>query len=121
MVTIDVTVTNTGEQAGTYTVKLIINSIITKTQDVTLKAGESKSITFTISENVAGTYHVGIDRLAGSFVVQEATAPPSTITPVPTPPALKPTNWGLIAAGIILGVVLIVLAGWLIITRSEKG
>jgi hypothetical protein len=121
MVTIDVTVVNTGEQAGTYTVKLIINSIITKTQDVTLKAGESKSITFTISENVAGTYHVGIDRLAGSFVVQEATAPPSTITPVPTPPALKPTNWGLIAAGIILGVVLIVLAGWLIITRSEKG
>jgi hypothetical protein len=41
------------------------------------------------------------------------------ITPVPTQPAPKPTNWGLIAGGIILGVMLVVLASWLIIARRE--
>jgi hypothetical protein len=119
MVTIDVTVTNTGEQAGTYTVKLMIDNVITKTQDVTLRMGGSRTITFIVSEDVAGTYNVVIDQLTGSFVVKEAPTQPPVIT-IPPPPEPKPANWGLIAVGIILGVVLVVVAGWLIITRREK-
>jgi hypothetical protein len=37
----------------------------------------------------------------------------------PSPPSPPVTNWYLIGAGLVLGVILVVLTGWLIIKRKE--
>jgi hypothetical protein len=118
-VTVDVIVTNTGEQAGTYTVKLLINGVVSKTEEVTLRAGDSETVVFTVLENVAGVYSVVIDRLSGNFIVLEVPIQPPVITP-PVKPVPPTTNWALIAGGIVFGVMLTVLVGWFLITREQK-
>jgi PGF-pre-PGF domain-containing protein len=68
-VSISVTVTNTGDLAGTYTVTLKINGIVENTENVTLAGGATMVVTFTISEDIEGTYNVEVGVQTGAFTV----------------------------------------------------
>jgi len=65
VVTISCTVTNTGGEAGTYTVKLGGDFIAEQT--VTLQPGESKTVAFKVTPTTAKTYQVSVDGQSGSF------------------------------------------------------
>ncbi|MBA7601484.1 hypothetical protein ES703_08559 [subsurface metagenome] len=92
-VTISLNVANDGEQAGTYIVELKINGQTIDSQVVTLGAGQSEQVSFTLSGMEAGQYEVAVSGLSGEFTV------------------LRTINWWLI--GIIIAV-LIILSGWLV-------
>jgi len=64
-VIISCTVTNTGEEIGTYAVKL--GGDFMAEQSVTLAPGESKTISFQVTPSVARTHSVSVDGLTGSF------------------------------------------------------
>ncbi|MDH5443510.1 MAG: PGF-pre-PGF domain-containing protein, partial [Hadesarchaea archaeon] len=75
-VTISVVVNNVGGRTGSTTVTLEINGVAVDTRSATLDAGESTTVTFTVSEDAAGTYTVNVAGLTGSFVVTALPAPP---------------------------------------------
>ncbi|MBN1160857.1 MAG: hypothetical protein JXA17_02770 [Dehalococcoidales bacterium] len=102
--TVSVTVTNTGDLSGTYSVALKIDDVVMETQQVTLNGHDSRTVDFSLSLNTAGTYNIGIGLLSGVLTVMEPTptaaptqtqepaqtqtpAPPSTPEVVPSPPA----------------------------------
>jgi len=68
-VTISCLVTNTGSEAGSYTVKM--GGDFVSEQSVYLEPGESKSVSFEVTPAVAKTYSVSVDGLHGSFVATE--------------------------------------------------
>ena len=117
-VTISVDVANTGEEAGNYTVTLKIDGVVEASKEVSVAAGASQEVVFTVSKDVAKTYSVDIDGLSGTFVVEEeAPAPPAPpappATPSPTTPAQAinwPVLWGVIGGMTAVGVTTFVLA-----------
>lgn len=64
---LSVTVTNTGEQAGTYTVVLKIDGIIAETQNVTLAGGASQVVIFNPLLSSVGKHVATIDQLTGEL------------------------------------------------------
>jgi hypothetical protein len=96
MVTISVSVANTGDLAGSYEVIFRIDDVVIATKDVTLDGGASQKVTFTTTKNVAGTYAISVNGLTGSFVVKKAVAVP--------PSPSKEIDWAL-TGGIIGGLV----------------
>ena len=92
-VTLSTRITNTGDLTGSYKVTLGIDGAAVTTRNVTLAGGASQMLTFTTSEDTAGTYTVTVNSKSGTFTVK---APPS------------PFNWWLIA----LTIVVVILAGW---------
>ncbi len=68
-VTITVTVTNEGNVSGTYTVVLKISGVVEASNDITLDAGESGDVSFTVVRTINGYYSVTIGGLSDSFVV----------------------------------------------------
>jgi hypothetical protein len=83
-VTIRVLLVNTGETAGSYPVTLKINGATEETKRVDLSGGTERKITFTTTQDTAGTYLVDVNGLSGSFTVTEAAVSP------PAPPSLEP-------------------------------
>ena len=67
-ITIAVEVTNTGGP-GSYRVTLQINGTEEDAEKVTLDSGETETISFTYSENAAGTYEVEVGGVTASFEV----------------------------------------------------
>jgi len=108
-VTISATIANTGDLAGSYEVTLKVNNVTVDTETVTLDGGASKTVTFTTSKDVAGTYTVSIDGLSGTFTVEEAVVPPPPPTEI---------NWWLIG-GIIAGVVIAAVVIFLVVRRRR--
>ena len=109
-VTISVSVANTGDLAGSHKVILKIDDVEVATEDITLSAGASETVTFTISKDTDGTYTVDVDGLAGTFVVKPA--------PLPLP---EPTNW-LLIGGIIGACIIVILMGvvvFLLVSRRR--
>lgn len=106
-VTILATVSNDGGGEGNYTVRLKINGSEVDSQELSLAAGASQTVSFTVSEESSGSYSVELDGLQGSFTVTEAPPPPPS-----------PTNWPLIG-GIIGGVVIIGLIALLVVRRKR--
>lgn len=107
-VTISFDVTNTGEMAGTYTATLRINGQVDGTQDVTLEAGETKSVSFSVSKTEPATYQVEIGdiqagELEGSFAVLEEAA----------------VSWSLVG-GILGGVIALALVLFLLFARTRR-
>lgn len=100
-VSISLIVANTGGQLGSYKVTLKINGVVEATKEVTVHAGFSKELIFTILKDVAGTYSVDVDGLAGSFRVKEKPVPTPPVVPVVPPPPR--VNWAIL--GPIIGVV----------------
>lgn len=109
-VNITVQVTNTGGQSGDYPVMFKINGVAEAVSEVVLDAGASEEVSFTTSEDTAGTYLVEVNGLTGSFKVKPEPVVP--VTPVEPTPA-KPINWwligGIIAAVGIVGFVIFLL------------
>ncbi|MBA7502656.1 hypothetical protein ES706_01249 [subsurface metagenome] len=99
-VEISVKVMNVGGTAGTCSVTLKINGTVVDTEDITLAVGATGTVTFEVTEEVAGTYAVGVDGSTGTFVV---TAPPSMVVPLA-----------------VTGIVVVLLAGILIWLRKRR-
>jgi len=85
-VTITVSVANTGGREGRHTVVLKINGVKEAEKRVTVAAGTSQSVDFSVTREDAGTYSVVVDGLSGVFTV---VAP--VLTPTLAPPAPAPT------------------------------
>jgi len=79
-VNISVLVANTGGEAGSYQVTLVINDLVEATKKVTVRAGLSKEVTFSVTKEEADTYEVTVDGLSGSFTV---VAPVVVVPPEP--------------------------------------
>ena len=73
-VTIAVAVTNSGGSQGSYTVVLKIKGATEAEEEVTLDAGTTEVVTFTVSKDGIDSYSVAIDGKNGSFEVTEAEA-----------------------------------------------
>ncbi|PVX24662.1 MAG: hypothetical protein CW691_06930 [Candidatus Bathyarchaeum sp.] len=69
-VKISVTVTNIGEESGSYTVSLKIDGATRDSRDVTVSGQASEVVEFEVSETNSGTYTVEIDNQSGSFTVE---------------------------------------------------
>jgi hypothetical protein len=142
-VTVVVTVTNTGGTGGDYSLILEVNGEYEESTDVAIAAGETVSVSFTLSKEQPGTYTLSVNGITASFEVTEPTpapapeptpapttpAPttPAPTTPAPTPPAPtnpaptpegKGFNWPLVG-GIIGGVVIIGLFVFLFSRRRD--
>ncbi|MBA7619254.1 hypothetical protein ES703_26591 [subsurface metagenome] len=90
-------VANTGGESGSYTVVLKIDGVKEAEETVTIAAGESQEVSFSVTREDPGDYTVDVDGLSDSFTVVLLVEPPGI-------------NWALIG-GIIGG--LIVVAGLL--------
>jgi hypothetical protein len=77
-VAITVSVANTGGTAGSYSVVLKINGATVEEKSVTLAAGSSQDVSFSVTKEEAGSYSVDVNGLTGSFTVTAA-APPEEI------------------------------------------
>jgi len=101
-VTITLSVANTGGMQGSYNVVLMINGVKEAEKSITIPAGSSQSVSFSVTKEQAGSYSVTVDGLTGNFTIA-APAPP----PPPAPPEAKtPISWMMV--GIIAGVVILV-------------
>jgi len=74
-VSISVGIENTGKTTGFGTIVIALNNTVEATKSETLAAGETKTVTFTVSKD-AGTYTVTIPgtTLTGTFTVETAVA-----------------------------------------------
>jgi subtilase family serine protease len=68
-VTVSARVENVGDVRGTYDVKLKVKGRVVQTKSVTLAAGKSTSVRFTVVEEIKGDYEVEVNGLVGSFTV----------------------------------------------------
>lgn len=109
-VTITVLVANTGGWVGSYTIVLKVNGVKEAEKRVTIAAGESQVVSFTVAKEDPGSYSVTADGLSGSFTISAAPAPPEE---VPAPPEKPPINWpmvgGIVAATIAVGLLIFFL------------
>ena len=71
-VTISVSVANTGGTDGSYTATLKINYVQEADETVTIAAGDTERVSFSVTREDAGTYTVAVDGLSGSFTVMAA-------------------------------------------------
>ncbi len=104
-VAITVLVANAGGESGSYTVVLKIDGAKEAEETVTVAAGESQDVSFSVTREEADSYTVAVDGLSGSFTV---VAPPEEEEEeeeeeVPTEPGF---NWPLYG-GIIGGVIVV--------------
>jgi uncharacterized membrane protein len=81
-VTVTVSVENTGTEAGDTDAELLVNGTVVSTQSVSLDAGEESTVTFTISEEEAGTYEVQVGDSTASFEVEKSTPGPGILVSV---------------------------------------
>jgi len=68
-VTISINVANTGGKTGSYNAVLYINSVVEDSQTVSVAAGASKNVIFTVSKSQAGVYDVSLAGQSGQFEV----------------------------------------------------
>lgn len=70
---VNVTVTNTGGQKGTYPVVVKINGIVTRTEDVTLEAGTSQKVYFVLNQKddlpEFMSYKISVDKLERDVLI----------------------------------------------------
>jgi hypothetical protein len=68
-VTISINVANTGGKTGSYNAVLYINSVVEDSQTVSVAAGASKNVIFTVSKTATGVYDVSLAGQSGQFEV----------------------------------------------------
>ena len=108
-VTISLLVSNTGDESGEYIVSLKINGVEEAEKSVTIAAGGSEIITFSVTKGETGNYSVSVNVLSGSFTVV-----------APVMPAKPPINWPLIG-GIIAAVIVVGLLIFFLVVRRRAG
>ena len=109
-VTISVTVQNTSQLEGSYTLTLKIDGEIEQSQTIILAAGESRQVSFTVTKNEPGTYTIDLDGLIGELTVL---ALPSSV-PATSPPWVS-TYWWVI----LLATLTIALLVYLVLIRPR--
>jgi len=123
-VTISLLVSNTGGKSGSHTVSLKINGVKEADKSVTIDAGDSETVTFSVTKEEAGSYSVEVDGLKGSFTVAPAPAPvpppapapapapapPPAPAPAPSPPINWPVIGGIIGGVVVVGLLIFFLA-----------
>jgi hypothetical protein len=102
-VTIAATVSNTGGTTGQYDVILTINGVKEDTKSVTLDAGASLQVEFTVSKSIPDNYKVDVNGITASFVVEKPVpSPVAMLTPTPTPASSVQTSravqWWIVGA-----------------------
>lgn len=84
-----------------------INEVVVDTKEVTLAGGASEEVTFTTSENTAGSYNVAINGLSKTFTVEAAG------TGEAAPEHVKEFKWwiigGTLAGAMVLALIISVL------------
>jgi len=105
-VAISVNVTNTGGTSGSYSLELTVNGISKSTKQVTVAAGTSQTVNFTITGDAAGKNQVEVAGLVGEFEIIK-TAKQSQI------------NWWLI--GGMTGIILVLAIGLIAWRRRLRG
>jgi hypothetical protein len=105
-VTISVNVANTSDTSGDYNLQLKVDGIVKSSKQVTIAAGISQTVNFTVSGDTVGKHQVEIAGLKDEFVVA---GQPSVI------------NWWLI--GSITGAILliIIIIGLMVRRRQLRG
>jgi len=85
---ISVTVKNTGDAQGSHSLELKINGTVEATEEVTLDAGASETVTFTVTKDTPGEYSIEIADLEGlltvtaaDFHVTDLTISPEEVSP----------------------------------------
>jgi len=68
-VTISINVANTGGETGSYNAVLYINGVVEDSQSVSVAAGASKNVIFTVNKSQAGVYDVSLAGQSGQFEV----------------------------------------------------
>ncbi len=101
-VTVTVTVENTGEESGSYTVEVELDGTMIDSESVTLDGGASTTVTFTVSSETEGSHTVSVDDLSETFTVE-------------APPAGFPWTTAIIAIIVIAAV-----AGYLYMQQQKK-
>lgn len=105
-VTISSLVTNDGQLTCTYDVVLKINNELEDTEIVTVAAGTSREVIFSVSRDSAGTYLVNVNGISGSFTVQKEAINQPDGSPEPMTPATtsqtKGIDWRIL--GPVIGV-----------------
>ncbi|MCD6391226.1 MAG: hypothetical protein J7L92_04465 [Dehalococcoidia bacterium] len=96
--TVTANIANDGGQVGTYTVELKLNGEIVDSQTVMLGAGQSREVSFTLSEMDYGQYQVEVAGVSDTFTVS------------------RTINWWLIV-GILVAIGLI---GWAVARDRRK-
>lgn len=116
-VTITVSVANTGGSEGSYAVVLKINGVKEVEKSVTVDAGATKSVSFSVAKAETGSYSVTVDGLSGSFtVVAPAVVPPPTEVPEEVPAPTPIAWWVWLIVGIV-AVAIIAVIVWLVMRR----
>jgi len=82
---ISVLVSNTGDQAGSFEVKLRVDGEVVGSQEVTLAGGARETVSFKTARDAEGTHQVSVEGLAGMFVVKPPPAPVVTQPKEPPP------------------------------------
>ena len=91
MVTLSVTITNTGDLSGSYRVEFRIGNVIHH-QRITLAGGTSQDVTVEVREGFVGENTVTVaDKSATYTIVDTPVVTPTPPAPTPTPPAPNPT------------------------------
>jgi len=97
-VIISILVTNNSELEGSHTATLRINGVVEETKTVTVAAGGSKTISFTVSEDSPGVHEVKLDGQNGEYTV------------LPPPLAISwPLIGSVVAAVVVIGTTIIFL------------
>jgi len=117
-VTITLSVANTGGMEGSYAVVLKINDVKEAEKDVTVAAGSSQSVSFSVTREKAGSYSVAVNGLSGSFTVKEPVPAPPPPPPAPPPEVKAVINWPLVG-GIIAAVVVVGLLIFFLVVRRR--
>jgi len=129
MVTISVSVSNTGGTKGSYTVVLNVNDIEEQKQSISVATGGTEQVDFTVGKEVPGDYSIKIGSLEGTFTVMVPEEPAETpVEEVPQQPELPtepsvPTekggiNWYII--GTIIGIAVLLAIFIPIWVRSRR-
>jgi len=107
-ITINANVVNDGGQGGTYVVELKLNGEAVDTKILTLSAGQSQQVSFTVSGLDYGQYDVEVAGLSGEFTTSQT------------------VNWWLIVGLVVAFIVILALIAWGIrrrhrATQGEEG
>lgn len=66
---VSVDVTNSGKAEGTFEAKLKIDNTLRETKPISIAAGETETVFFTVDADIPGTHEVKLDGLVGTFSV----------------------------------------------------
>jgi hypothetical protein len=93
--TIIFNVTDTSDTSGSYSLELKVNGISKSTKQITVAAGISQTVSFTVTGDAVGKHQIEVAGLSGEFEIVKAAI-----------------NWWLIGGITILMLAILSIVGW---------